>query len=107
MCPNETRSFTCKTRGSDSLAWTSDEYIGKGGAQLQFYKYSLGGTVMTSDINKNVSANLTVNRDTNGVRVLQSVLTIPISSDVPQQSITCINRGLSTEDSCIVKMAGT
>ena len=33
-CPTDELCFTCETRGSQILAWSSDEYIGRGGEEL-------------------------------------------------------------------------
>lgn len=35
-CPGEQVVFTCITRGSHTLVWSSNEYIGSGGYQLEF-----------------------------------------------------------------------
>lgn len=109
VCPGDTHNFACETRGSSSLSWMSDEYIGRGGAQLQLHEYLDEGTVKRSGNNSNVFTNLTINECTNGVRVLKSVLTIPTSPDIQntrQLTITCINGGLATKDNCTVYMSG-
>ena len=36
MCPGDQIVFTCAMNGSTSLAWSSYDYIGQGGIQLEF-----------------------------------------------------------------------
>ena len=105
MCPGELQYFTCKceTRASRILAWEiqSDQYIGRGN-RLTFLSAEQVGTKKCSEINPGVCANLTIKHFQNGVQVLTSVLTI---SDIDVMyhpdtiQVTCVNVGLSTEDS--------
>ena len=88
-CPGDEIIFICETRGSSIIAWGSDEYIGPGGAQLQFAEVS-----SASDVRRgigNTIATLTDNRIESGVRVLTSTLRVIASSMYPNPSVTCIH----------------
>ena len=87
----------------------SDEYIGEGGIQLLFNRFSSVGDVIESHISPNVYAILTFNRRENGVRILRSILNITISphiQNVDQQSITCVNLGLSASNNISMQISG-
>ena len=109
VCPGEYRIFSCETRGSRSLSWMSNEYIGQRGIQLILYKYLPVGTLEYSHKNPNVFANLTFKGYETGVKILRSQLhvTIPTDTQNTQHSITCLNRGLSTRSTTTVQMSGT
>ena len=59
VCPGDEITFVCETRGSSTIAWSSEEYIGPGGAQIPFSaiavpnntKYGIGDTVATFTAN--------------------------------------------------------
>ena len=109
VCPGDVHTFTCETRGSNTLAWESEEYIGRGGLRLSnFSLVSQPGHTEDSAINPNVSARLIVNNVINGVRVLKSELSIVVSPDILDDIchlITCINVGLDTQNDCALHMA--
>ena len=46
-CPGDEVVFTCKIRGSQLLAWTSEVLIGSDGEQIQFSTGDLQGTMQT------------------------------------------------------------
>ena len=113
VCPGPSYDFECETRGSSSLAWMSDEYIGSGGADLQFIHSSPVGTMKKSALHPNVFAILTANKLENGVRVLNCVLNISLPSDMNvsaivghRQSVTCVNRGLSRSTTANLRITG-
>jgi hypothetical protein len=85
LCPGQEVTITCETRGSQIIAWTSDEYIGRQGVQLEFLSIDpVGVTRRTSS----AVASLINNTNDNGVTVLVSQLRIigALSS-----SVACIN----------------
>ena len=56
-------NFTCETRGSPIIAWSSDVYIGEGGAQLGFAAGANNpGDTRISSIIQDTVATLTINR---------------------------------------------
>ena len=105
-CPGYVRNFTCETRGSTSLAWESAEYIGD--IPISFTPRSPLGKSKKSLRSPDVSASLTMNYETNGVRVLVSQLTVTVSEDIVDDMhhiITCVNVGLGISDNRTLHMA--
>ena len=99
VCPGMV-SFTCETRGSEILAWFSDQYIGEGGLQLQF----AAGDSVVGEIRKSGSivqtvATLTNSTVDNGVQVLVSTLNITVVPNSPGGSVTCMHVGDGTTHS--------
>ena len=45
LCPGEEVTFTCETRGSSVLAWSSDEYIGSSDTRLEIIIFDNVGTI--------------------------------------------------------------
>jgi hypothetical protein len=85
LCPGQVVTITCETRGSQIIAWSSDEYIGRSGAQLQLSSTDpVGVTRRTSS----TVAALINNTNDNGVTVLVSQLRIIGSLS---SSVACIN----------------
>ena len=90
QCPGQPVVFTCVTRGSQTIAWTSLEYIGPAGVRLLLASFDVIGSPIVSQINPSVQASL-VNRSLdNGVQVLESELHIVISSEFPSATISCV-----------------
>ena len=58
LCPGEIVIFTCETRGSAILAWTSDEYIESDGTRMELATFNDVGDTRTSPINSNTVATL-------------------------------------------------
>ena len=94
-CPGREVIFTCATNGSSVLAWSSDEYIGRNGRQLEITT-SVGHRV-TSMVNSNTFAELTM-KEGNRSRVTESQLHITVSHDIAIASVTCgdVSSGLSS-----------
>ena len=67
--------FTCVTTGSTIIAWSSEEYLARGGTQLSFLSIDPLGTIMTSSISASF-ANLTMVDTANSDTVLESQLHI-------------------------------
>ena len=90
-------SFTCETRGSFAIAWSSDDYIGPGGTQLLFAAgVNPVGDTRSSGIIPETVANLTNNTIKDGVQVLVSILTINVAQNSPGGSVTCMHVGDGT-----------
>ena len=107
VCPGSRINFTCETRGSYAIAWSSEEYIGSGNAQLLF----AAGASNVGDITRRnnlveAEAHLTRNDLENGTRVLVSTLYITIQSNPPRATITCMHVGDGTEDTIPFQVTG-
>ena len=103
VCPGNVLTFVCETRGSNSLAWESGEYIG--GIPISFSRISSNGTTVKGI---GVSASLMINYVTNGVRVLRSALNITVSEDIVDDIyhvITCVNVGHNAAESRTLQLA--
>ena len=59
-CPGQEVAFTCTTSGSLVIAWSNNEYIGRNGRQIEFASTDVVGTRITSMINANTFAELTM-----------------------------------------------
>ena len=57
-CLEEIVIFTCVVNGSRILSWNSTEYIGTGGAKLQFSKADDIGARLNSTVNPHTFATL-------------------------------------------------
>ena len=94
VCPGDQVNFTCETRGSDIIAWTSVEYINPqtGGARIEFSAFDVG---VIRRIDKNTVATLVSAVDSvNEIQTLISLLTIKVSPLYRNPSITCLHVGL-------------
>ena len=81
--------FQCITRGSTTLAWSSNEYISD---RIEFLKVHSNGT--TADQNPYASARLiSAYTDEAGEPVIKSELTIIVQRTIPQSSVTCHHVG--------------
>ena len=89
VCPGQEITFTCETIGSSQLIWSSDQYIGIGGAQLQFFSRDTPGLVAASTINSDVFATL-ISADAQSQRIV-STLHIKASSDMSNPSVMCVH----------------
>ena len=103
LCPGEEINITCETRGSPIIAWTSDEYIERGGTQLQLAIFNNVGETRTSPINGNTVATLISNTIEGGVMVLQSQLRIIASADA---TVTCINVAAEKSSTISIQLLG-
>ena len=84
-CPGMEIIFSCETRGSTAIAWSSDVYVGLGGAQLVFgVSLNSEGSISTSRDNSDTMATLIfVDRQ---ALILESTLRIIATSN---SLITC------------------
>ena len=99
--------FTCVVRGSDNMAWTSEEYIGIRGQQLPFAAAEPAGTVRRATGNSQTVATLVTAVNTGEVMIV-SELRITITSTHPLASVQCISRGtdIVTMNSISFQLAG-
>ncbi|MCG8621182.1 MAG: hypothetical protein MJE68_04145 [Proteobacteria bacterium] len=99
--------FTCVVRGSDIMAWTSEEYIGTGGQQLPFAAAEPEGSVQRAIRNNQTVATLVTAVNTGEVMIV-SELRIRIMSTHPLASVQCISRGadIATVNSTSFQLAG-
>ena len=91
VCPGQTITFTCVTRGSPTIEWTSDEYIEDNGPGLQFNELSVLNNRKNSHVNPETFAYLVSKRFDGGVDVLASKLHIVVLSRFSTASVTCIH----------------
>ena len=87
-CPGSEVIFTCETRGSVALAWSSDQYIGRGGEELTFTALvdtDVGIMKRSGTVNTTV-ATLINNTLDNGQRLLVSTLRIVVYDS---NTVTC------------------
>ena len=81
-------TFTCVIEGSNSMAWTSDEYIGSD--RLEFISIEPEGTTYRANL---AVATLVNASNVNGQIILKSRLEIYVSSNFQISSVTCHNIG--------------
>ena len=87
-------SFTCETRGSFAIVWSSEQYIGSGNAQLAFAAGASDvGEIRRSRSNSQTFATLTQSYNNSGVQVLISELHISVPPDSPNASVSCMHVG--------------
>ena len=92
VCSQRTIKFICEMRGSPTITWRSNVYIGTGGASLQFGSFQNPGETRTSDINSETVATLVDKRDEDGLEnlILVSELRIIPLQKYPSFSVTCL-----------------
>ena len=95
--------FTCIVRGSNSMAWTSDEYIGTGGQRLEFSAAEPAGTTLSAVGNSQTTAEL-INATID--EIIVSELRISIQSNFPTPSVQCHNINAGTNSSITFLLAG-
>ena len=95
--PEQTVYFWCVVTNSPILAWSSPNYIGDNGIQLEILAIDQPGTIMTSNVDPNTVATLS-NVTTGGETIIRSSLRILVSSQFQASSIACHNVGQGTEN---------
>lgn len=89
-CAHSNVTFTCVTRGSSSMAWSSEDYIGPGNTQLGFSTFSRVGATSVSSTFPTTVATFTQKFMDGQVQVLVSTLDIVVSSASSSlKSVTC------------------
>ena len=111
VCPGQQLTFTCVTNGTSSHAWSSDEYIGEGGIQLEFAAFHSPGHILSNSVSESdlgtFAQLITVENKTQGV--LKSRLQITVSADFPAPNISCLNvdNGPGLTNSTTFQLLGT
>ena len=85
---NQPVTVHCTTRGTQAMAWRSDEYIGRG-QQLTFNSGSMPGATDTSP--NGAQATFVRMDNNNGELTLQSILRISVASIYGSFTVTCRN----------------
>ena len=101
---NEMVVFTCVVRGSNSLVWESDEYVGVG-QRVTLASVEPNGTMRPAIRNNETVATLVYAVDAGEV-VIVSTLRIRVNSTYPVASVQCINDGANIVTSTSFLMAG-
>ena len=99
----ETVVFTCMVRGSNSMAWRSDEYIGTGVQRLELSAGDAIGTNYTAVANNQTIATLV---DATINEFIISRLQITIRPDYQIASVQCLNINTNTTTSATFFRAG-
>ena len=105
ICPGKKVSCACTTAHSNTLAWSSDQLIGEGGAELMFsFNEPFNLLARKNASNMNTSAVLSDTSEENGVSVLKSELsfTLPSTSNSFDIVLTCENVDLQSSYSIIL-----
>ena len=84
--PEQEVVFTCITRHSDVLQWSSNEYISSEGRSIQIYHNS---TLWKGVSGGNACAMLVSTTIENGVIVMVSELRITVSTQYPTATVQC------------------
>ena len=89
VCPEEEKVFTCETRGSGTIGWRSDVYIGQG-SEINFNLGDSTGITQRSNFNQDVIATFLNSQVVDGVQVLTSQLNVTVSSSAGDHSVSCV-----------------
>ena len=93
VCPGDEIKFTCVTNGSGSHAWMSDEFIGRGGIQLEFASFDSPGVVRrkpTLPVGTVARLNVKDIQENETKGILESELDVIASSEYPVSSVSCL-----------------
>ena len=101
----ETTTFTCETVGSNSIGWSSAEYIGKNGVRLEFASSERNGTIRSS-VDSMAIAQLISFSSINGIDKLVSQLQLTAQSKYQVSSVSCHNIGIGTKKTTYFRVAG-
>ena len=95
--------FTCVIKESNSMAWSSEEYIGTRGQQLEFLAAERIGSNLTATENRQTIATLV---NTTGSDFIVSRLQITIVSNYQTPSVECRNINADTTATITFLLAG-
>ena len=96
VSPEQKIVFTCTTRYSDILQWSSIEYISSEGQTIEI---RLNNTLMKGVSKGNACAQLTNFTVVDGVMTMESELYITVSSQYPTATVSCDNGGHGSKKS--------
>lgn len=104
--PDQEVTFTCVTKGSHILSWSSENYIGRD-LQLEFTSIHEPGSPEHSQVNSHTTATLTsVTTAEDGSIMLESTLRLIASSHFPSSSLTCHHVGNGLTNSTTLHVMG-
>ena len=95
-CPKEEINFTCTVNGSRILSWSSNEYFGSNGLQLEFSTSDENGLRINSSVSPDTYATLDVVTNANGMFSLRS--TLHVVSNL-SSIVSCLSANNSTRKS--------
>ena len=99
--------FTCTVRGSNSMAWRSDEYIGTGQRLSLSTAQGLNHNVSALGNDQTVAVLVNIINATTGTKlVVISELRIRVVSAYPVASVQCVNVGANNGNSTSFFLAG-
>ena len=109
VCPGDAISFTCVTNGSASLAWSSDDYIGQGGVQLEFASYHDPGRIARNRASPIGTQAILVSKEieeneTQGI--LESQLNVMVISDYQIATIKCLHVDTGSQETTRFQLLG-
>ena len=104
VCPGQTVTFTCVTRGALFVQWVSEDYIGNGDIQVS-ETIPFNQRVQRSG-NRNVFATLVNRTVEDRILVLVSQLHVIVSSVPLTPSVTCINDFDTTRKTSTFRVQG-
>ena len=100
--PGDNVTFTCTTINSSIIAWSSEEYIGRGGVRLDLSAVTHSES---SQISTATAVLLNTGSNGEGAIVLTSALSL-IAKGIPYISVTCINIGRETNSTITQNVLG-
>ena len=101
---NETVTFTCWTKGSSLMGWSSKEYIGEGGVRFEFVSVDWVGTTRSAG---QTVARLSNVSNVSGLITMVSELQISVQSVYQIATIKCHNFGNNTAKTISFQITGT
>ena len=102
----ETVIFTCETRNSRTIAWSSNDYIGTGGTRLELTDVESEGTYRNASTGRASAVLISVDRSVQGMTILVSQLHIAIVSTYQTSSVTCHSVGGDESNTITFYMRG-
>ena len=98
LCPGDEVIFVCRTVGSQTLEWRSDQYTDTS-FLLKFASHDPVGRIFGNPTNQDISANLTNSfRDDDGVLMMESQLRIRVKSNTSSTFyVKCLLDNLGTD----------
>ena len=102
--PGDNVTFMCTTIGSSIIAWSSDEYIGRGGVRLELFANATSRE--SSQISNATAVLLSTTYNSEGDIVLTSALSLVVMETPYNISVTCVNIGRETNSTIRLNVLG-
>ena len=102
--PGDDVTIMCTTIGSSIIAWSSDEYIGRGGVRLELFANATSRE--SSQISNATAVLLNTSYSSEGDIVLTSALSLIIMETPYNISVTCVNIGRETNSTIRLNVLG-